>query len=134
MRRLHTSRAPNGWPSSHLPAHSRRTRFPEWRCYVRRNRLSAGAYTHAESGYLVEIAQEAALRAGKHIWVDGSLRDAEWYQLTFRRILAAHPRYRIAILHVLADEATVFERVRRRALETGRGVPDHEVCLITRCA
>ena len=32
--------------------------------------------THREAGLLVEIATEAALRAGAHVWVDGSLKDS----------------------------------------------------------
>ena len=31
--------------------------------------------THREAGYCLEIAQEAALQARKHVWVDSSLRD-----------------------------------------------------------
>jgi len=35
--------------------------------------------TRRESGYLVEIAQAAAMAQRKHVWVDGSLRDGVWY-------------------------------------------------------
>ena len=34
--------------------------LPEWPGYVARDRLTAGYHTHHESGYVVEIAQEAA--------------------------------------------------------------------------
>ena len=72
--------------------------LPEWAGYVSRDPLTAGFHTRRESGYLVELAQEASLRARQHVWVDGSLRDGEWYQQVFARIRARHPAYRIAIL------------------------------------
>lgn len=38
-----------------------------------------------------------------------------------------HPKYRIAILYVHANEEQVLERARRRAEETGRVVPESEI-------
>ena len=61
------------------------------------------------------------------MWVDGSLRDGEWYQQVFARIRARHPAYRIAILYVAADRDTVYRRIAARAEETGRHVPRAEV-------
>jgi len=101
--------------------------LPEWPGYVARDRLTAGYHTHHESGYVVEIAQEAALLAGKHCWVDGSLRDGAWYEHVLRTIKQRHPRYRVAILHVEAKQEVILERVRRRGTVTGREVPEHEV-------
>ena len=104
-----------------------KTSLPEWPGYVARDRLTAGYHTHHESGYVVEIAQEAALLAGKHCWVDGSLRDGAWYEQVLRTIKQRHPRYRVAILHVEATQEVILERVRRRGAVTGREVPEHEV-------
>ena len=104
-----------------------KTSLPEWPGYVARDRLTAGYHTHHESGYVVEIAQEAALLAGKHIWVDGSLRDGAWYEKVLRTIKQRYPRYRVAILHVEAKQEVILERVRRRGAVTGREVPEHEV-------
>jgi predicted ABC-type ATPase len=101
--------------------------LPEWAGYVSRDPLTAGFHTRRESGYLVELAQEASLRARQHVWVDGSLRDGEWYQQVFARIRARHPAYRIAILYVAADRDTVYRRIAARAEETGRHVPRAEV-------
>ena len=101
--------------------------LPEWPGYVARDRLTAGYHTHHESGYVVEIAQEAALLAGKHCWGDGSLRDGAWYEHVLRTIKQRHPRYRVAILHVEAKQEVILERVRRRGTVTGREVPEHEV-------
>ena len=39
--------------------------LPEWPGYVSSDRMSAGFHTRRETGYIVEVAQEAALRMGK---------------------------------------------------------------------
>lgn len=101
--------------------------LPEWAGYVLRDPLTAGYKTHMESGYLVEIAQEAALRQCKHIWVDGSLRDGDWYRSEFQRIARDHPAYRIAIVHVVSRRQMVLERALGRAAVTGRHVPVSEI-------
>lgn len=111
----------------HIDSDLFKTAFPEWPGYVARDPLSAGLHARQESGYLVEIAQEAALRHGKHVWVDGSLRDCEWYKTVFAHVRRAHPRYQIAILYVTANEEQVAARVRRRAELTGRHVPEAEL-------
>ena len=88
-----------------------KTALPEWDGYVRRDALSAGYHTRQESGMLCEIAQEMALRDGKHIWVDGSLRDHAFYKEFFGRLRKERPNYRLAILHITAPEETVQRRV-----------------------
>eukprot|EP00656_Telonema_subtile_P007241 TRINITY_DN13396_c0_g1_i2.p1 TRINITY_DN13396_c0_g1~~TRINITY_DN13396_c0_g1_i2.p1 ORF type:complete len:312 (-),score=67.94 TRINITY_DN13396_c0_g1_i2:148-1083(-) len=104
-----------------------KTSFPEWKRYVQKDRLTAGVHTRRESGYMVEIAQHAAMDAKKNVWVDGSLRDGEWYSQVFDDIRARWPAYRIAILYVYADVDVIFERARKRAEETGREVPKSEL-------
>jgi hypothetical protein len=101
--------------------------LPEWRGYLDREPLAAGLHTRRESGYLLEIAQEAALRERRHIWVDGSLRDGEWYAQEFARIRRDHPSYKIAIVHVVASREVVMQRVLSRAAVTGRHVPEAEI-------
>ena len=46
----------------------------------------AGLFTQKESGFIQEIAQEAALGANCNVWVDGSLRDHKWYAAMFADI------------------------------------------------
>ena len=101
--------------------------LPEWHGYLQRDALSAGFQTRHESGYLLEIAQEYALQRRRHIWVDGSLRDGDWYEAEFKRIRRAHPDYKIAIVHVVANRAAVQRRVHSRAATTGRHVPEREI-------
>ena len=98
--------------------------MPEWPGYVARDAEKAGSLCHRESGFMQEIAQEAALRTRQHIWVDGSLRDGDWFAGVFDDIRTRYPEYRIAIFYVYASEATVRARIASRARETGRSVPE----------
>jgi Zeta toxin len=74
-----------------------------------------------------QIAQEATMRLNKNVWVDGSLRDAEWYDRVFKQIRSQHPHYSIAIIYVYASAETVFARARKRGEETGRFVAEEEI-------
>ncbi len=89
--------------------------------------LLAGQKTRRETGYMLEVAQAAAMRERKHVWIDGSLRDSEWYARVFGEIHRDYPAYRIAILYVTADPEVVLQRVRKRGEATGRFIPEQEV-------
>eukprot|EP00928_Gymnodinium_smaydae_P011941 TRINITY_DN14368_c0_g1_i2.p1 TRINITY_DN14368_c0_g1~~TRINITY_DN14368_c0_g1_i2.p1 ORF type:complete len:524 (-),score=114.61 TRINITY_DN14368_c0_g1_i2:142-1713(-) len=104
-----------------------RMELPEWQRYVAADPYTAGALTHRESGYCVEIAQEGALRAGKHIWVDGSLQNAEWYSKVFKDIRKRYPQYRIAVFHIAASWDVIVRRTAARQRVTGRGVPEERL-------
>ena len=68
------------------------------------------------------------MRMKKNVWVDGSLRDFNWYTQVFDQIRAHHPEYSIAIIYVYASKETVFKRARKRGEETGRYVAEKEIC------
>mmetsp|Transcript_17498 Transcript_17498/g.47935 ORF Transcript_17498/g.47935 Transcript_17498/m.47935 type:complete len:451 (+) Transcript_17498:174-1526(+) len=104
-----------------------RCKLPEWLGYLARSPETAGYLTHRESGCMMEIAQEAALRNCKNIWIDGSLRDHVWYAAVFEGIRKNHPQYRIAIFHVTASWETTCQRAAARAKTTGRVVPDRDL-------
>eukprot|EP00958_Prasinococcus_capsulatus_P021069 scaffold2805_cov202-Prasinococcus_capsulatus_cf.AAC.11 len=104
-----------------------RTQLPEWQGYQRHNPERAGSLTRREAGMILEVAQEAAMRRHKVVWVDGSFRDAEWYAQVFARVRARHPAYRIAIMYVFAPPEVVLRRALRRAARTGRHVPEAEI-------
>lgn len=97
--------------------------MPEFEGYVARDRDSAGSMTHRESGFLAELAQEAAMERRQHIWVDGSLRDARWFEQVFRQIRSRHPVYRVAIFYINASAEVAWRRTLARAAKTGRAVP-----------
>ena len=60
-------------------------------------------------------------------WVDGSLRDKEWYRQVFEHLKRDHPKYRIAIFHVVASDEEILSRAKRRGELTGRHVPESEI-------
>lgn len=99
--------------------------MPEWCTYVERNRSTAGSMCHAESTFMMEIAQLAAMQKRQHVWIDGSLRDADFYSEQFLEMRAEFPHYRIAIFYVDAPEEIIRQRIKERAQKTGRDVPEH---------
>lgn len=100
--------------------------MPEWAGYTTHARLEAGTMCHKESAFLQEIAQEAALRASQHVWVDGSLRDFVWYTQLFAEVRKTHPKYRIALIYVHCSPQELFRRIKKRGRETGRWIPEEK--------
>ncbi len=84
--------------------------LPEWDRYVEHAPYRAGRNTRLESGYMVEMAQEAAMQMRKNVWVDGSFRDVDWYQHVFEEIRENHSNYLIAVLYVYASTETCLKR------------------------
>jgi len=80
-----------------------RTQLPEWSGYLSRDGPEAAVMTQREAGTCALIAQWEAMRQGRHILVDGSLRNASRQQSFFAEIREAYPEYRIAIIHVFAS-------------------------------
>lgn len=128
-----------GWMSSeglfplenivHIDPDHFKTVMPEWTNYVEHGRLQGdpsvpGSMCHRESCYLQEIALEESMRRSQNIWVDGSLRNAEWFVRVFEDIRERFPAYRIAIFQVTAPEAMIRARVQERADRTGRDIPE----------
>mmetsp|Transcript_105523 Transcript_105523/g.305199 ORF Transcript_105523/g.305199 Transcript_105523/m.305199 type:complete len:592 (+) Transcript_105523:154-1929(+) len=99
--------------------------MPEWRGYVARSDDQAGTMCHMESCFMMEVAQEAAMQLRQNIWVDGSLRNADFYASQFENLRKRFPHYKIAIFYIAAPEPTIRERIAKRAEATGRNVPEH---------
>lgn len=86
-----------------------RYRLPEFESYVEHNPEHAGELTRKESGLIAEVLTEASLERGHNVLVDGSLRNAKWYQDYIQSLRHNHPLLRLAILHVTAPQESVFE-------------------------
>eukprot|EP00403_Amphidinium_massartii_P000683 CAMPEP_0178377404 /NCGR_PEP_ID=MMETSP0689_2-20121128/3901_1 /TAXON_ID=160604 /ORGANISM="Amphidinium massartii, Strain CS-259" /LENGTH=693 /DNA_ID=CAMNT_0019997457 /DNA_START=134 /DNA_END=2211 /DNA_ORIENTATION=- len=99
--------------------------MPEWSGYVEEDTEKAGTLCHMESCFMMEIAQEAAMQKRQNVWIDGSLRNAEFYARQFQEVRSKFPFYRIAIFYVDAPEAKIRERIKHRAQATGRDVPEN---------
>ena len=100
-----------------------RRELPEYSYYASNDPATAGDRTRKEAGHLTEIATVAALRAGRNVVVDGSLRAYRWYRQYFARLRAEFPALKIAIFYILAPRESILYNAADRALETGRFVP-----------
>lgn len=99
-------------------------KMPEWKIYQENNMANdAGSMTHAESSYVAEIAQHVAMRNSMDVWIDGSLRNYQWYEKELQRIRKRHPQYRIAIIVISAPDEMIDDNIKRRAEATGRDIP-----------
>jgi hypothetical protein len=97
--------------------------LPEMPGYLRQDKESAATKLHRESTQMSDVLFEHALLNEIPLFVDGSLRDVDYYQTLFDRIREIHSQYRIAIIHVVADRDVIHERAKERAKRTGRVVP-----------
>jgi predicted kinase len=100
-----------------------RRRLPEFQVYIEKNPERAGELTRKEAGMMAEILTNFALENGMNVLVDGSLKDASWYENYFRILRERYPNLKIGIIHVTAPVDAIFERVKQRGQATGRVVP-----------
>lgn len=106
--------------------------MPEWSAYVAYGKKMKdpdipGNQCHRESCYMQEIALEESLKRQQHIWVDGSLSNAEWFVKVFSEIRERYPAYQIAIFKISAPEEVIRTRVEKRAKHTGRSIPEDKL-------
>lgn len=90
--------------------------LPEFNVYVRTCPEKAGELTRKEAGMMAEILTEAALERGQNVLVDGSLRDAAWYQNYFTVLRHSFPSLKLGIIHITAPIEAIFERVKVRSV------------------
>lgn len=100
-----------------------RSHFPEYQLAIDLLPHRAGELTHKEAGYITEITAEVGIREGYNVLVDGSLKDAEWYEEYFKRLREQYPLLRIAILHITAPREAILQRAKNRGKKTGRVIP-----------
>lgn len=97
--------------------------LPEFDVYIETCPERAGELTRKEAGMIAEILTEAALEHGQNVLVDGSMRDAAWYQNYFDALRHSFPTLKLGIIHITAPITAIFQRVKQRAKATGRVVP-----------
>lgn len=74
-----------------------------------------------ESGYLAEILLNYHLKEGNSIIFDTTLADYEWWKTEIERIKKI---CEVIIIFVYTDLDLIKDRVKKRALETGRDIPE----------
>ena len=77
---------------------------------------------HKESTYIGDVLQERAMRAGKHMVIDGTGADVDSFLATMQKLKARG--YRIKLVMPDLDIETGLKRVHQRAQQSGRFVPD----------
>jgi hypothetical protein len=104
-----------------------RRMLPEFEMYLNQHPELAGEKTRKEAGLIAEILTQVALNLGLNVLVDGSLRDAHWYENYFAELRRSHggQGLRIGILHVTAPREAIFQRAQMRSEMTRRVVPQH---------
>merc|ERR1712238_94575 len=87
----------------------------------------AGERTRKEAGLIAELLTQIALRDGRNVLVDGSLKDSDWYKDYFLGLREEYGEIglRIGILHITAPKEAIFDRARERSKITNRVVPQH---------
>ena len=92
--------------------------LPEFKHYLENEPQNAGDLTRKEAGYISEILTLAALKSGRNVLVDGSLRDSDWYKGYFDSLRNRYGKkgLRIGILHITAPREAVFKRAEVRAI------------------
>jgi len=96
-------------------------KIPEYREFYSLAPEEAATILHKESGQIADELLERALKSGKDIIVDGSLRNAQWYQGEFQRIRREYPSYGILILYTRASSSKILERIAHRASDPKDG-------------
>jgi hypothetical protein len=98
--------------------------LPEMAGYLQHDSESAATKLHRESTLMSDVLFEQSLMNNRNILVDGSLRDADWYQTLFKRIRTEFPHYMLSIMYVSASSQTIKDRAHQRAVKTDRTVPE----------
>ena len=99
--------------------------LPEWQSYLDHDAEMAGERTRKEAGLIAELLTQIALRDGRNVLVDGSLKDSDWYKDYFLGLREEYGEIglRIGILHITAPKEAIFDRARERSKITNRVVP-----------
>lgn len=101
-----------------------RHHLPEYKAVAENSPEKAGYVTHREASFMTELLTLACLEEKRNVLVQGTLRDYEWHITYFDYLRREFPGVKIAIIHVIADATTVFERARKRGEQTGRMIPE----------
>eukprot|EP00485_Elphidium_margaritaceum_P001344 CAMPEP_0202701618 /NCGR_PEP_ID=MMETSP1385-20130828/14695_1 /ASSEMBLY_ACC=CAM_ASM_000861 /TAXON_ID=933848 /ORGANISM="Elphidium margaritaceum" /LENGTH=340 /DNA_ID=CAMNT_0049359073 /DNA_START=56 /DNA_END=1078 /DNA_ORIENTATION=- len=102
--------------------------LPEYTKYLKTDEKNVGSMLRTEVGYLCEIIIWELLSSSHvSIWMDSSLRHGSFFEGMFKNINMRFPAYKIALLNVVCDPSTVFERAIQRTQITGRHVPESDI-------
>lgn len=97
-----------------------RRRLPEFQTY---DKQLVNVLTRKESSFIAELLLLAAVQNGRNIVFDSSMRDITWFLQLIEYIKCLNnSSFKFAVLHITAPNEVIFERVKKKARETGREI------------
>jgi len=97
-----------------------RRRLPEFQTY---NKNLVNDLTRKEAGFIAELLLLAAVQNGRNVIFDSAMRDYTWFTHIIQHIKCLDSSsFKFAVLHITAPIELIFERVNKKALETGREI------------
>lgn len=100
--------------------------LPEMKTLLKTDPKNAGSILHSEACTIHEIMFRSAIEEERNVIIDGSLRNGEFF-LPLIRKWKETTVYEITIIHVVASFATCVRRAEKRALVTGRHIPEESI-------
>jgi predicted ABC-type ATPase len=97
-------------------------RIPEYQKALEASARDAALMAHEESSYLAKQIRDKAIEEGYPVMVDGTGRNAETYENLIDRLHANG--YEVHLVMADLDEETGFARMKTRAEDCGRYVPE----------
>lgn len=125
LRYLHEKNIINLNEYVHIDPDKLKYELPEAKDYIQKDPINAGTNLHKESTFLSLMIQYIVLDQGRPMIIDGSLRNVSWNLAHMLNIRQEYPQYNLGIIKVEADIPTMLDRAKKRALITGRIIPDH---------
>jgi predicted ABC-type ATPase len=97
--------------------------LPEMKLLLKTDPENVGTILHSEASSIHEIMFRAAIREGRNVIIDGSLRDGSFFVPLIKK-WKRETDYEIFIVHVMATLETCLRRAEQRERITARHVPE----------
>jgi len=95
-------------------------RLPEFETY---DKELASDLTTKESSFITELLLLAAVQNGRNVVFDSSMKDSQWFLNLIQSIKSLDcTTFKFAVLHITAPNEIIFERAKKKAIETGREI------------
>eukprot|EP00536_Pseudo-nitzschia_multiseries_P015744 jgi/Psemu1/218994/e_gw1.943.9.1 len=102
-----------------------RRRLPEFQTYDKR---LVNDLTRKESGFMAELLLLAAVQNGRNVVFDSAMRDSTWFSHIIQHIKCLDSSsFKFAVLHITAPIELIFDRVNKKARETGREIAKESI-------
>mmetsp|Transcript_21136 Transcript_21136/g.44426 ORF Transcript_21136/g.44426 Transcript_21136/m.44426 type:complete len:623 (-) Transcript_21136:864-2732(-) len=102
-----------------------RRRLPEFQTY---DKQVVNDLTRKESSFVAQLLLLAAVQNGRNVVFDSSMRDYAWFLKLIEKIKAlCFSSFNFTVLHISAPTELIFERIKKKAQETGREIKKESI-------